>query len=345
MAAAVVRWLLAPLHAAALATGAKSFVDNPLIGSPRLNAAGLHRRRAALAHRMAWARRRRLADRLPAADRAAFDAQGFVAIPDFLGGDDFAALRDAILSGRFPAREMVQGDTITRRIPIGPEMLAAVPALARLFADRRWRGILRYAGSYDSEPRFYVQTILAGVHDAPPDPQLHLHADTFHPTVKAWLFLTDVAADEGPLTYVAGSHRMTPARLAWEQRQSEALSAGGGDRLSQRGSLRIRADELPALGLPPATAFAVPANTLVVADTCGFHARGPSLRPSIRVEIWGYGRRSPFLPWTGLDPLSRPGLAERRAGWWLRLIDRLAARGWAGQPWRDVGVKGAADPA
>ena len=47
--------------------------------------------------------------------------------------------------------------------------------------------------------------------DGPPDPQTALHADTFHPTVKAWLFLTDVAADAGPFTYVPGSHRLTPS--------------------------------------------------------------------------------------------------------------------------------------
>ena len=37
-----------------------------------------------------------------------------------------------------------------------------------------------------------------------PDPQTDLHTDTFHPTVKAWLFLTDVAADAMPFVYVPG---------------------------------------------------------------------------------------------------------------------------------------------
>ena len=48
-------WLLAPLHAAALVTAAKSFRDNPILGSPALNRAGLHvaRMRAAAAGRAA----------------------------------------------------------------------------------------------------------------------------------------------------------------------------------------------------------------------------------------------------------------------------------------------------
>jgi hypothetical protein len=36
--------------------------------------------------------------------------------------------------------------------------------------------------------------------------------------MKAWLFLDDVALEDGPFADVAGSHRLTPARLAWEER-------------------------------------------------------------------------------------------------------------------------------
>ena len=82
------------------------------------------------------------------------------------------------------------------------------------------------------------------------DPQCDLHSDTFHPSVKAWLFLTDVPEDEGPFTYVPGSHRLTPQRLAWEHRRSLAM-AEERNRLSRRGSLRIWDGELAAIGLPP----------------------------------------------------------------------------------------------
>ena len=54
-----------PLYAAELATGAKSFRDNPLIGSRRLNEAGLHAKRIKLAESMADSRRRRLEHLLP----------------------------------------------------------------------------------------------------------------------------------------------------------------------------------------------------------------------------------------------------------------------------------------
>jgi len=334
------RYLLAPWWALQLATDAKSFRDNPLIGSRRLNAWGLHVKRVIAADRMAHWRRRRLAHLVTAEQRAAFARDGFVMVPNFLADDAFAALRAQVMAHPGAAREMVQGDTITRRIALDPAALRAMPAARALLRDKGWRGLIRYVGSYDTEPLVYIQSILTQRRDAPPDPQTKLHADTFHPTVKAWLFLTDVAEDEGPFVYVRGSHRRDAARLAWERKRS-LEARDGPDFLSGRGSLRIDQRELAALGLPEPTLFAVKANTLVVADTSGFHARGPSLRPSTRVEIWAYGRRNPFLPWTGLDLTGIPGLAERRVSLHWRWRDRLQR--WIGQPWADVGRKRPAD--
>src|SRR4029453_1359470 len=86
---------------------------------------------------------------------------------------------------------------------------------------------------------------------------------------------------------------------------------------------RISTDELARLNLPQPTRFAVPANTLVAIDTCGFHARGSADRPTLRAEIWAYVRRTPFLPWTGLDFLSWKPIAPRRAAWLPKIVDRL----------------------
>ncbi|WP_294389577.1 phytanoyl-CoA dioxygenase family protein [uncultured Sphingomonas sp.] len=336
----VLRYIKAPWWVFELATGAKSFRDNPLIGSRRLNRWGLHAARVAVADRMAWNRRARLRRLIGAEDAAAFARDGFVRVPDFLAAEAFVALRDQVMARRAPAREMVQGDTVTRRMALDPAALKAMPAAAALMADRRFQGLIRYVGSYDAAPTCYIQTILSHRHAAPPDPQTNLHVDTFHPTVKAWLFLTDVAEDEGPLTYVPGSHRRDAARMAWERQRSLEVMDGD-DFLAQRGSLRIRREELAGLGLPDPVAFAVRANTLVVADTGGFHARGPSVRPSTRVEIWAYGRRNPYLPWTGLDLGGLPGLSERRVPLYWALRDRF--RRFVGQPWMDVGPKRPAD--
>jgi hypothetical protein len=135
---------------------------------------------------------------------------------------------------------------------------------------------------------------------------------------------------------------LTPKRLAWEQQRS--VDIGEADRLSQRGSLRIAPEELPALDLPPPHRFAVPANTLVAIDTSGFHARGSASQPVVRVELWAYSRRTPFLPWAGLDPLSPSPLALRRAGWLTQIVDRLDGLGLMKQHWQPAGRRRPIDP-
>lgn len=334
-------WWHSPLWVIQLGTGYKSFADNPLLGSPGLNRRGLHAARLRLAHGLAGWRRGRLAGQLTAEHRAAFDRDGFLSIPNFLPQEQFATLQQQLLGTELEAREHRQGDTITRRVPIDAELRRTMPELDRLLSSPRWKGLMRYAASTGGEPLYYIQSIVTGL-DGPPDPQLQLHSDAFQPALKAWLFLTDVEADAAPLTYVAGSHRLTPARLQWEKDKSIRV-AEEGDRLSQRGSLRISREELAGLGLPEPTVFAVPANTLVVADTYGFHARGRADRPTQRAEIWAYRRRSPFLPWTGLDPLSLPGVASRRAEWAYRAMDWLDARNIAQQHWKPAGRKRAMD--
>ena len=66
---------------------------------------------------------------------------------------------------------------------------------------------------------------------------------------------------------------------------------------TREGSFRVDPEELPALGLPPPSILAVAKNTLIVADTFGFHARGPCTGPALRVAIWATLPRQPFLPW------------------------------------------------
>jgi Phytanoyl-CoA dioxygenase (PhyH) len=337
------RAALVPLWTAQLATAAKSFERNGVIGSRLLNERGLHAHRVALAYRVAEARRRHLASLVLPDDRAAFERDGFVVRRDFLPPDAFAALTGQLKSYRGPLREIAEGDTIMRKIALAPQVLAAVPELETVLDSPMWRGLIRYVGARDAEPVVWIQSILRHAADGPPDPQTALHADTFHPTVKAWLFLTDIAPDAGPFTYVAGSHRLTPARLDWERRMS--LDAGRSDNAEIRqGSFRIEPGELAGLGLPPPRVFAVPANTMVVADTFGFHARGPSVGRSLRVEVWAYGRRSPFVPWSALDLWTGAGLARRSlAGW--RLGDLLDRAGIKPHAWRQRTGVSAFDPA
>lgn len=336
--------LLMPFWVAQVFSQEKFFARNPVIGNPWLNEHGLHTARLRLAHRLAAARRRRLACLVPAGDRQDFARDGFVIKRDFLDPELFRDLVAQVRALRAPAREMIEGETITRHIPLDPAVLRQVPAARALLAMPLYRGLIRYVGASAAAPMTYIQTILSHARAGVPDPQTDFHTDTFHPTVKAWLFLNDVAADAMPFLYVPGSHRVTPQRLRWEREMS--ITASRRRHLPEKGLVRaISPAALAELGLPPPQAVAVPANTLVVADTFGFHARGPSAGPAMRVEIWASGRRNPFLPWNGLDPWSIGRLSLHKPLLYWKSLDLLAAWGLGRQRWRARPALSAFDPA
>ncbi len=333
-------WLFMPIHVAALATGSKSFRDNPVIGSAWLNQKGLHVARMRTAARLTAWRRARLAHLVSTEDAAAFAHDGFILRRNFLPDAEFRAMQGEILGMSAPARDMVQGDTVTRRIALDRQLRRRLPATRRLLESPEWLGILRYVGSSALEPLTYVQTIFSQVRPGSPDPQTRFHADTFHSSVKAWLFLEDVPEDGGPFVFVPGSHRLTPRRLVWE-REASIEASHSADFQASRGSLRVGIDDLRAMGYEPPRSFAVPANTLIVADTLGYHARGLSPRPTVRVELWAYGRRNPFLPWLGFDPIGMPLVKDRAVplAWFAGdLGERLHL---SRNTWRAAGIVGA----
>lgn len=332
------------VDALTLLATSKSFESNSLLGSPVLNQLGLHRYRVQLAAQMAKQRRAVLAKHLSAADVAEFEKNGFILKENFLPEDEFAALRQELCTTPLETRETIQGDTVTRRMALDGSTLKQLPATTRLLQNHYWQALLNYVGSASVQPMYYVQVILSKVKKARPDPQTNLHSDTFHANVKAWLFLTDVAADEGPFVYVPGSHVANAQRLAWEHQQALSITPRS-ETMTRRGSLRIQPEQLAALGYADPQAFAVKKNTLVIADTYGFHARGPSVRPSMRIELWAYARRSPFMPWTGLNPLSLPIVKTHLVPMYWQALDYLEEHYGRKNPWRKVGKKRATDPA
>jgi hypothetical protein len=331
-----------PWWIAQLATKAKSFRDNPVLGNSTLNRWGLHvaRRRAAV--RLAERRRRRLAARIAPAEREFFDRNGYFIRRNALPDAEFAALRREIEAMRQPAREMRQGPAVTRRLGLDDTQLAAMPNVRGFVKDAGLRALVHYAASCAGEPTFAVQTIISERASSERDPQTLFHSDTFHPTAKAWFFLSDVGADDGPFSYVPGSHLLTLERLAWEREQS--LAAGcSADQMHSEGSFRVEEAELAALRLPAPLRFAVPANTLIIADTSGFHARTPSPQPTCRVEIYATLRRTPFAPWVGGHPLALPPISGRHTALDTAFQDLFERAGLGRTPWRPVGPVGAFD--
>ncbi|MEE4237800.1 MAG: phytanoyl-CoA dioxygenase family protein, partial [Anderseniella sp.] len=286
-------WLLQLLHVN------KSFEHNPIIGNRLLNRLGLHVLRLVLAHGITRLRWIFLAPLLSRSQRRMFREQGCLMLTDFLPADRFAALDAEVRSHRGEVRECIQGDTQTQRTLLDEPTLGDLPACASLIHDRTYRRLLQWAAVRYGQPLIFIEQVRNGVvSDGGADPQKNLHADTFHPTMKSWLYLDDVTEVNGPFAYVPGSNRLTWRRLVWEYRES-VLGRDLPDRYARRGSLRLTGQDRLALGLPEPQRFTVPANTLLIANTFGFHARSAAEKDSTRLAIYADSRTNPFNPWLG----------------------------------------------
>lgn len=328
------QWLIAP---ALFFSGYKSFRDNAALGNARLNHWGLHVLRVRLATRMAQLRRVRLGWKVSPLVRQAYQANGFVMHKNFLSASSLEGVRREVFESDWLLREMRQGSALTRKVFLDPARLAdSHPHLHQLLSNKDLLAQMRYVAGTGGQPLFAIQALSCD-DGKQTDPQMVLHQDTFHSTAKAWLFLEDVAEDGCPFAYVPGSHIRTPQRLQWEYEQSRGARSHSVI-YHARGSFRASMEDVRRMGLPDPMRFAVPANTLVIGDTYGFHARSPAMgKPAFRIEIYASLRRNPFLPWTGLDFFSLPFVRNYRGVWTMGLLKLFARCGWMSMPWKVAG--------
>jgi hypothetical protein len=332
------RILLLPVWLLQIGSSAKSFAANPILGSRMLNRLGLHAVRVVAAQTLTRLRHGLLAGLASREDREAFLRDGYIVKTDFLPPDLFDAVEADARGYRGPARECHQGDTITNRVVLDEETLDGLPACRKLAAYRPFRRLLKFCAARNEMPFLYIERVRNHAASGGDDPQCSLHSDTFQPTIKAWLFLDDVDDRNGPFTYVPGSHRLSGARLAWEYRKSVGASDLP-DGYSRKGSLRCSEADLGALGLPGPRTLHVGRNTLVVANTHGFHCRGRASERTTRLAIWAYSRPNPFNPFVGFDSAWLRRIEHRVYRAWLRHQDRRAARNGTQPSWRLVDAR------
>jgi hypothetical protein len=295
-------------------TSMKVFSD-PWVGHPGLNRLGMHRKRVKAAQAISRFRRAQTVRPRNAEERH-LDEHGFVAIPNFLPDDKFAALRDeahaaveeAASATPLPASPEVwgfgdsdrhdwgfdrfDGSTLNRFIRPGPH----AAAFAR---NPRFRRLARIVtGKAMPVRRNWLYQTVNGDEEEIHDIQREFHRDTFFNAMKYWYFIDPVETDDGPFVYVPGSHLLTPERLAWEQKKANAAVHARikGDRGGMTGSFRIEERELARLGLPAPSAYPVPGNTLIVANVFGFHRRGDAAPGTGRLSLYGNHRPQPFIP-------------------------------------------------
>lgn len=289
-----------PWYFAQLFSTAKSFKSNPIIGNRILNYMGLHVFRVILSYGIMRFRMLLLSFSVPESLRQEYYKNGYILLENVLPEERFDKIVKESHDIRSTIRECIQGNTLTQRMHLDHSNLSQTKEINRFLTQKNIVKLFKFAAGKNHRPISHIQVIKSNYVKGGDDPQKILHSDTFHPTMKYWYFLQDVSEGMAPFTYVKGSNKLTWKRIKWEYKKSISIH-NETTSYSQKGSFRIREDELSTLGYSEPKKVCVSKNTLVIVNTFGFHRRGDANGKSMRAEIWGISRTNPFNPSIGFD--------------------------------------------
>jgi hypothetical protein len=259
--------------------------DDKNIDNRALNFAGAQPLRAILA-RLLYKVRPDSRDPL----MAELASNGIVLIEDFLQPSLFAAVEreaDELMATTDPTWVIRSGTTEVRRHSLAHVDPGPFPQLEQWRTDQRLVE-LAAAAERRSYPKGWdggalVERLTLGDYSEP-DGDTELHIDTFFDTHKLWLYLDDVSKTNAAFVYVPGSHVLDHIRLRYEYRESNTTN---------RKSRRVTEEEVRSRGLEPLV-FACRRNTLVLANTCGYHARSVGEPGASRRSLHKEYRYNPF---------------------------------------------------
>ncbi len=321
-----------PLYLFELMTSAKSFKDNPIIGSKTLNRCGLHVLRMLLSHFVMRIRMLVLSIGISAEDRRCFFQQGYLLKEDYLPENDFENLENEIRAFDGEVREAKQGNTLTQRAVLSPEVLAEYPEIKKTLFSKHFQRLARFTSGHMRDPLYYLEEIKNEYSSGQSDPQKMFHHDTFHPSMKCWLFIGDVAENSGAFTFIPRSHRLDWKRIKWEYKMS-VVAQDDKNNMHARGSTRYSDEDLAELGLSAPVEFTVKKNTLVMVNVFGIHKRGDSVGKSTRLALWGDSRTNPFLPFPGVGGEYANKLQYHFLGLFRKKADEAAEKRGSRSPW------------
>ena len=271
------------------------FSSDKLIDIPMLNALGLQIFRIFIARVISNARAKLNLD-CPQVDQ--LKREGYAIIENFLAEDDFRKLyteyRKLMDSGLWRnGKSRKDGPNQIFFLSLGDLDDKEFPNFSNFLKNETVNNIFQAVEKKGLDLRSKLvisqfQYLIQGEDDGSVDPETDLHADTFFNTHKAWFYLEDVKLENGPFVYVPGTHNFSlKGRLHREYTYS--LNS------NQKGSRRVHPDELRQLDLEEKVIH-VQKNTLVVANTLGYHRRlrgEPGYdRPTIAISV----RPNPFKP-------------------------------------------------
>jgi len=261
------------------------FSDEKTLDNRSLNLAGAQPLRAVLA---------RLLYRLRPGSRdplmAELGRSGIVVIEDFLQPTSFAAVEreaEELMAAADPTWLVRSGTTEVRRHSLAQVDPEQYSELAQWRTDQRVVALAsaaerrRYPQRWDGGA--LVERLTLGGYSEPND-DTELHIDTFFDTHKLWLYLDDVTTANGAFVYVPGSHVLDRVRLRYDYAESNTTN---------RKSRRISEEEVRSRGLERRV-IGCRRNTLVLANTCGYHSRSVGEAGACRRALHKEYRYNPF---------------------------------------------------
>lgn len=158
----------------------------------------------------------------------------------------------------------------------------------------------------------------------PNEEQYHLHSDTFQPCVKVFYYINEIKENEGSFCFVKGSTRIENKKMLEWLYESSCLSLDETNEdiydilpyklnsdtfdtwgkpvkctFSPRLGRKLTDEQLNvklnAMDLPNMTPILGKGNTLVIADTSGFHRRERANQGVVRTTLRSGQRFNPFM--------------------------------------------------
>ena len=213
---------------------------------------------------------------------------GFILIPNFLSQKVFVQVKDEFfnttdIGSYVPIRD---GDTRVERYTFSPDKWKTLPAVNKLLSDNLLVRTLEGAELKNIEiGDVSFDTIFYDDPQKVTSSQNQLHSDTFHTTHKVWFFIEPVKLEDGPICFVPGSNQLSLKRLMFEYKKSihfEDMHLSSTALIDY--SFRVEPRERTFLGCIE-KALTCPENTLVIANTRGFHRRGYAKAGHTRKQI------------------------------------------------------------
>jgi hypothetical protein len=218
--------------------------------------------------------------------------EGIIKIESFLGEDDYRKLLEEFEQTKKVGKyqPIQDGSTRSERYTMEIADLEKLPTLNAKIVNSPVVKALVESGehrSYEVDKYIWCDEVVNGDPAKGADSQKELHVDNFFTTHKIWYFFDPVTVEDGPLVYVKRSHRMGIKRAIFEYVNSVRF-----DTIKSH-AFRVTPAWLKFIK-PDTQSCLVQGNTLVIANTMGYHRRGDAVPGRVRRQIHYRVRFNPF---------------------------------------------------